>query len=192
MPLDTAIHFLISALFTVLLLGASLHKFSDRLRFQGILSAYNLLPSALLSTVALAIPLLELVLGLAWMTGLQTAFIALATALLLSTYTFAIAINLIRGNTEIDCGCGFSSSKDSSFHRLSPGLLARNIMLIVLVLLTVLPSNERVLGVLDYLSAGMAGFGLLLLYGAFNQLLANKQLIDSWRKPLLQQGDDHA
>ena len=192
MLLDSAIQFLISALFTVMLLGASLHKFSDRLRFQGILAAYKLLPAASVAAVATAIPLVELVLGVAWMTGLQTGAVASATALLLLAYTTAIAINISRGNTAIDCGCGLRASKDSSFHRLSFGLVARNILLIALALLALLPANERALGTLDYLSIGMAGFGLVLLYGAYNQLLANKQLIDSWRKPLLQQGEDHA
>lgn len=182
MILDTAIMLLIRVLLALLLLGASLHKFSDRNQFSGILAAYQLVPAALLPLLVIAVPLLELTLGLAWLTGIQLGSAAIATTLLLSTYTLAIAINLLRGNVDIDCGCGFGSSSQAAtgYQRLSAGLLLRNSLLIALTLLPLLPSNERLLGMLDYSYVGLACCGLLLLYGAFNQLLANSQIINSW------------
>ena len=193
MLLDAALHNLISVFFTLLLLWASIHKFSDRLQFQGILAAYRLLPSSLLPLAALAIPLFELGLGLAWITGLQSVFVAMATAALLAVYSGAMGFNMLRGNTEIDCGCGLSSSKHktSGYQKLSAGLLLRNAVLIILSLCAALPSNDRMLGLIDYASMALACAVLFLIYAALNQLLANKQLIDSWRRPLLEEGNSN-
>lgn len=191
MILDAAIHSLISVIFAMLLLWASLHKFSDRLQFQGILTAYQLLPAALLPLLALFIPIVELSLGLAWLTGFQNETVALATVVLLASYTFAMGINIFRGNTEIDCGCGLSSAKHKTagYQRLSIILLLRNLVLILIASIAVIPSNERLLGFIDYLNVGLASVGLVFLYAAFNQLLANKSIIDSWRKDLVSSGE---
>ncbi|MCG8413150.1 MAG: hypothetical protein MI746_02925 [Pseudomonadales bacterium] len=191
MILDAAIHSLISVIFALLLLWASLHKFSDRLQFQGILAAYQLLPVASLPLLALFIPVVELSLGLAWLTGFQNEVVALATVALLASYTFAMGINIFRGNTEIDCGCGLSSArhKTAGYQRLSSSLLLRNLILILAASIALIPSNERLLGFIDYLNVGLASVGLVFLYAAFNQLLANKNVIDSWRKELVSSGE---
>ncbi len=193
MIIDAAIHSLISMIFMLLLLWASIHKFSDRLQFHGILAAYRLLPAALLPLFTVTIPIIELGLGLAWLTGMQGTVVALATAALLSAYTFAMGINIVRGNTEIDCGCGLSSAKHKTagYQRLSTGLLVRNVILICAAFAALIPSNERLLGLVDYFSVGLACLGLVLMYAAFNQLLANKQIIDSWRKDLVSNGEAH-
>ena len=191
MILDAAIHSLISVIFALLLLWASLHKFSDRLQFQGILAAYQLLPVASLPLLALFIPVVELSLGLAWLTGFQNEVVALATVALLASYTFAMGIIIVRGNTEIDCGCGLSSArhKTAGYQRLSSSLLLRNLILILAASIALIPSNERLLGFIDYLNVGLASVGLVFLYAAFNQLLANKNVIDSWRKELVSSGE---
>ena len=193
MLIDAAIVSLISVFFTLLLLWASFHKFSDRLQFQGILAAYRLVPTPVLPIIALAIPLFELGLGLAWLTGIQLQLVATCTAVLLGIYTSSIAINLIRGNVEIDCGCGLSSSKHKTagYQKLSGGLVMRNGLLILLSLAVLLPSNARSLGFIDYASMAAACAVLFLVYAALNQLLANKQLIDSWRRPLIESSDSN-
>ena len=194
MEIDTAVQNLISVFFTLLLLWASIHKFSDRRQFQGILAAYQIIPNMLLPAFALAIPVLELSLGLAWITGMQAVIVASLTAGLLGLYSLAMGINILRGNIEIDCGCGLSSSKQKTagYQKLSAGLLVRNATLILISLSVLLPSNDRVLGLLDYASIAMACAVLFLVYAAINQLLANKQLIDSWRQPLLDNGNENA
>ncbi len=181
--MDPAPHALISIFFSVLLLGASLHKFSDRVRFQGIVSSYRLVPAPLLVTIVLGIPVLELGIGLAWLVGLQPKLVALATALLLTTYTLAIGINILRNNTEIDCGCGFSGTTDksTSYQTLTLALPLRNILLIALALLSLLPTTHRLLGLVDYLSIALGSVVMLLLYAALNQLMANWQIINNWR-----------
>jgi hypothetical protein len=175
--IDTAMQLLLSLLFGLLLLLASLHKISRPLQFRGILAAYRLLPPALLGLAAKIIPLVELSLGLAWLSGLEHGIVAAGTASLLALYAVAMAINISRGNTNIDCGCSFSSGKDKSGQRLSSGLVSRNLLLALLSLTALLPGNGRELGVLDYGLLALACCALTLTYAAYNQLIANRQII---------------
>lgn len=177
MIIDTALQLLVSLLFGLLLLLASLHKISRPLQFRGILAAYRLLPPALLGLAAKLIPLLELSLGLAWLSGIKHGIVAVGTAGLLALYAAAMAINISRGNTNIDCGCSFSSSKDKSGQTLSSGLVSRNLLLALLSLSALLPGNGRDLGILDYGLLVLACCAFALAYAAFNQLVANRQIL---------------
>ncbi|MEU0535978.1 MauE/DoxX family redox-associated membrane protein [Amycolatopsis tolypomycina] len=66
--------------------------------------AYQVLPGALENVVALALPLLELVLGLALLAGLATRWAAAASLGLLVVLIAGIAQSWARG-LSIDCGC---------------------------------------------------------------------------------------
>ncbi|MDA1369328.1 MAG: methylamine utilization protein MauE [Proteobacteria bacterium] len=184
--LDPVIALIISVGFTLLLIGAGGHKLTNRLRFRGILEGYQVLPGAMVRVAAFVIGPVELLLGFSWVTGWQRDFVALATALLLTLYAIAIAINLVRGRTYIDCGCGFSvlavkQSEQQGIQQLSAGLLLRNGVLVLGALLAILPSTGRLLGFIDYLSTFSAILVLVFIYAAFNQLLLNNNAIKSWR-----------
>ena len=175
--IDTAPQLLASLLFSLLLLMAALHKFSKPLQFRGILAAYRLLPAALIPIAAFMIPLLELSLALSWLLPGTLPLAAIGTALLLGAYGSAMAINIWRGNTAIDCGCNLAGSKDESRHYLSLGLVLRNGLLAAIAALAVVPANGRALGVLDYVSVALACLVIALLYAAANQLIANRHWI---------------
>ena len=66
--------------------------------------AYQLLPDALANVVAVALPLVELVLGLFLLTGLATRWAAGAALVLLAVLVAGIAQSWARG-LSIDCGC---------------------------------------------------------------------------------------
>ncbi|SEB32312.1 Methylamine utilisation protein MauE [Amycolatopsis tolypomycina] len=66
--------------------------------------AYQVLPGALENVVALALPLVELVLGLALLAGLATRWAAAASLGLLVVLIAGIAQSWARG-LSIDCGC---------------------------------------------------------------------------------------
>ena len=196
--LDPLLFQLISVSFCLLLVAAGLHKLADRLRFQGILTAYQVLPAFLLAPLSLLIPLLEIVLGLSWAIGWQTGLVSMATASLFAVYGTAMSVNLMRSRSYIDCGCGLSSAKahseDNGVQQLSVWLVSRNILLIGFALAAEASMNARSFAVLDYFSLIAATFGLVFIYGAFHQLLVNQNAIDSWRKPLLAEssaGEDH-
>ncbi len=184
--LDPAVSLIITVGFTLLLIGAGGHKLTNRTRFRAILQAYEILPVVLVTIAALTLGIVELVLGFAWAAGWQTELVAWVTALLLTAYALAIAINLIRGRSYIDCGCGFASTigktkEQDGIQQLSIGLLLRNAVLITGALVATLQTTDRLLGVIDYVGVVAASLILLLLYGAFNQLLVNNNAIKSWR-----------
>jgi hypothetical protein len=138
------------------------------------------------------LPGFEAALGIAWLVPgllwLQFEFVSLLSAMLLTAYTMAIGINLLRGRRHIDCGCGFSSlakpgSKALSsggIQQLSGGLVIRNGLLILAAMIAAIPPTQRALGFIDYLNLVTALTTLILLYGAFNQLLANHNAIGAW------------
>lgn len=190
--LDPLILRIIAVGFALLFTFAAAHKFNNKRQFLGILEAYQILPRAMLGLVVNVIPVLELMLGLAWaLTALlfiQITLLPLISAMLLFTYAMAIAINLLRGRSYIDCGCGFSSvagsalseSKSGGIQQLSRALVVRNCMLTIVALMALIPPSLRELGFMDFLSLVIATFTLVLLYGAFNQLLVNRNIIGAW------------
>jgi len=187
--LDPLIYRVLTILFALLLLSAGLHKLLSWRRFNAILSAYEVLPGALLGPAAVLIPSLEVLLGGAWLFNWQISSISAATATLLTLYLAALAINLRRGRTYIDCGCGFTSGNtkvsDGDTQQLSVWLLYRNAVLIGLSLLAGAGMSTRQFLLFDYIAVALAVTATLLVYGASSQLLLNHNAIDSWRKPTL-------
>lgn len=143
------------------------HKLRDYGRFKASLGAYRLLPVSLIGIAAPALIGMELLAIVAILvpTG-PGASIALA---LLAVYTLAITINLLRGNTSIDCGCGDVPTPISGW------LLLRNGALLLLVLphepLTASPDAYH------WVLAGSLVVIFALFYLIIEQLLANHHLL---------------
>lgn len=179
--------------FALMFALAALHKMGDRNSFLAILKAYEILPSFTLRISALTIPIFELLLALGWLQagllGSIYPMIAFASAGLLMVYGLAIAVNLLRGRTDIDCGCNLVSSRKSttthggkdSQQAISVNLVWRNISLALLSLTVLTPITSRELGAIDYLGLAGALLVLILLYGSLTQLMATNQIIRSWR-----------
>ena len=93
----------------VVLLGA-FAKMRRPAAFSQALAGYRLLPDALTAPVAFAIPLAEAI-GAAALLFPDTRT-AGAIGVALVAFAAAIAINLLRGHTDIDCGCsGFAAAR---------------------------------------------------------------------------------
>ena len=183
--IDPVIHILLSLGFSLLFLVAGAHKLSNRLRFQGIVEAYQVLPTNWVPPTVVMIGVIETALGIGWLIG-DSVLTYLFSAVLLSIYVEAISINLLRGRTYIDCGCGFSvfagkQEADSGIQQLSTGLVLRNYLLIALSLVAVLPRSERALGLVDMFDITVGLISALLIYSAVNQLLSNHNAIGAWR-----------
>jgi uncharacterized membrane protein YphA (DoxX/SURF4 family) len=94
---------------------ASLHKILAPADFAKIIYGYGLFPEIFINLIAIIIPFLELITGLALIIGFYPRSAAIVINGLLLAFIAVLAINLIRGH-EFDCGCfsagqsGYSSS----------------------------------------------------------------------------------
>lgn len=165
--------------FAVLFIGAAWHKLSSLDRFEAVLRDYRLLPALASRPLAVLIPATELMLGVGWISGLLPRITALATAGLVTAYAVAMGINLVRGRIYIDCGCGFGTSTDTE-QALSASLVARNILLIGLAVLSLVPVAERDLGITDYGVVLASLLTAILLYAGWGQLIRNRAAIMTW------------
>jgi hypothetical protein len=150
-------------------LEAAQHALSERPAFATILGAYRILPEALVGAASLLLPVLQIAAAFALMVPRATLPGAVLGGLLLMLFTAAICINLLRGRTDIDCGCGGESQ------RISRALVLRNLVLIAGLAGTLAAPAHVAFA--PAFTVGVAGFAVFLtgLYFAANQLLANAQ-----------------
>jgi hypothetical protein len=175
--LDPAVTRAVGATLSIVLLFGALQKLRDPVVFAGAVENYRLLPDTLLPLAARGLPLLELAAGVLLLFP-ETCLLGGGMALLLLVIvTSAVAINLLRGNAGIDCGCGGLSSQP-----LSWALVGRNVLLMLLVGIAVQESSGRALVLADYFTVGGAVLALVGLYVSANQLMTNAPLALAVRK----------
>jgi putative oxidoreductase len=88
----------------VLFVAAALPKIVDPPSFAHMIYNYKILPWSWINPMALVLPWIELLCGLALILGIWTGTARTMIAALLLVFMAAISINLARGNA-IDCGC---------------------------------------------------------------------------------------
>ena len=157
----------------VLFLVAARHKLSDRLRFEAQLAEYDLLPPALVPQAVFALVALELFTAVTLLWRGSWPLAAGLSAGLLFLYAGAIAINLLRGRSHIDCGCG------STPVLLSPWLVLRNLLLGGGALMLLAPVTTPV-PAYWWLAVLPASLLFVLCYAALAQLLDNASTLREW------------
>lgn len=119
---------------------ASFHKIVSPADFAKIVYGYGLFPEILVNLIAIIVPFLELITGLALVIGFYPRSAALIINALLLAFVVVISINLIRGH-EFDCGC-FSAGQ--SGYTSSPKVtLVRDVIYFILGLQVILFSGIR-------------------------------------------------
>jgi uncharacterized membrane protein YphA (DoxX/SURF4 family) len=88
----------------VFFVAASLPKLLDPPSFAHMIYNYRIVPGPFINVMALTMPWLELLTGVALILGLWRRTAALLTGAMLVVFIVAISINLARNN-PIDCGC---------------------------------------------------------------------------------------
>ncbi len=88
----------------IIFVAAALPKIVDPPSFAHMIYNYKLVPFGLINFMALVMPWIELLCGLALILGIWKETARTIIAALLLIFIVAIAINLARGNA-IDCGC---------------------------------------------------------------------------------------
>jgi len=104
--------------------------------------AYELLPSSLAQWVGLALPAVELVVGLALVLGVLTRGAAVVSALLFVAFIVAIASVWARG-IEIDCGCFGGGGAKAGAASEYPWEIARDAALLAASLLVAAVRRTR-------------------------------------------------
>lgn len=88
----------------VLFVAAALPKISDPPAFAHVIYNYKLLPALLLNAMALVLPWLELLCGLALVLGIWKQPAAGIVLAMLLVFVAALGINVLRDNA-VNCGC---------------------------------------------------------------------------------------
>ncbi len=147
---------------------AAFHKLSSPPAFVATLRNYRLLPAALTSVVAYLIIGAELVTTLGLAFGQHNA--GWLSAALLFIYAGAMALNIIRGRRDIDCGCAGPAQRQP----LSRWLVIRNLVLLIPAIIVTQPTMMRTMLVMDWFTVLFCVISVTVLYAAANQLLANR------------------
>lgn len=122
-------------LLVVVFLAASVNKLRSLEIFEGVVYNFRLLPETLVKPVAYILPFLELAVAAALVVPATRGYSGWTAVILLGVFTVAVAINLLRGRREIDCGCFGSKHMSSDLKQtLSWWLVLRNIVLAGLAL----------------------------------------------------------
>jgi len=96
--------FLVRVLLGALLLVAGALKVGHAAELAAALASYRLLPAAIVGPLALALPYVEILLGLYLIVGLFTRVIAIVSAVAFVCYAGAIASAVAR-HIAANCGC---------------------------------------------------------------------------------------
>ncbi len=168
---DPVIARAVGAAMGIILIVGALGKLRDIELFRYAVENYRLLGSTGSALFARVFPVLELLAGCLLVidaTRLTGMLLGLAV---MSVATAGVVLGLRRGLDTIECGCGTGGQ------RISRGLVGRNAVLSLAIILGGSEGAPRHLEILDYFSVGAAVFGLLALYACVNQLLANQPLL---------------
>ena len=103
---------------------ASYHKIADPAYFAKIIYGYYLFPAVSINIIAIVLPFLELISGLAIILGIYPRSAAIIINGMLLAFIVALSINLVRGQ-QFDCGC--FSFGDTGYTHSAWQLLIRDI-----------------------------------------------------------------
>lgn len=158
--IDPVIHYVLVCVLALVFLQGGTTKLAARDEFQGVLTSYRLLPSGMVPAFAALLPFAEVAAGVGVVLPATRPFGAALAIALLVVFALAMAINLMRGRTEIDCGCFKSGFRQT----ISGWLVGRNVLLAAGAALLWLPAGGRATGSFDVFLVIAASLMLFLGY----------------------------
>jgi hypothetical protein len=171
--MDPTLTWTVAAVFSMLFAASAAMKFTDLSRFAAAVGSYRVLPRIFIAPAAFIIPVAEGAGALGLLFPKTRIMAGVLIAALLAMFTGAIAINLMRGRRDIDCGCFGAALRQ----KLSGGLVARNLMLLAAITALAVPMRTRALGIADFTTIAFGAATLTTLYASLNYLLANAPFI---------------
>jgi hypothetical protein len=182
--IDPVVLMVCIALAAIIALSSAAPKWREPTRFRESLEAFALLPSFAVAPLSYLLPVLEAAgaIGLLF-AGTRTPS-ACMLIVLFSGFALALAINVWRGHTDIDCGCSglFASQADKTAPKsIGWWHAGRAAMLALLAASTLMPSTGRSLVWFDYASAGACTLFAVAAWFTLDVLLVNLPKLDSLR-----------
>lgn len=168
----------ISLLLSWVFLSAASHKLRQPDRFRTFLDSYRLLSFSARTFHALAVGLAEAAIGVGMLVINVRETAAVADIFVLIAYALAIAVKLLRGRREIDCGC----SGPRGYQPISWHLVVRNFLLATMAAATLLTAPARVLGWIDWMTFAFAGLPAVVVYRGSGVLLENQLKLNEMRR----------
>ena len=172
---DPAINLVAALVLSYVFVLAGVHKCRAPAEFATTLANYRILPEGLTRQCVYLLPVVEIMTGVALLIPATARTAAFSAGTLLCMYIAAIAINLLRGRRNIDCGCGGPAQKQT----ISEWMIARNGLLLFLAFAAGTQAMPRTLLWFDWLIIILATATGCLFYNIINQLLVNKDLLNS-------------
>jgi hypothetical protein len=146
----------------LLFAGAALHKARDLAGFRVAIEQYEILPPRTALLAATGLIAAEAAISLSLLVPSTAELGAIGAASVLLVYSAAIAVNLSRGRSGMDCGCGGAVGP----RRIGTGLLWRNGVLLVGCALAAVPAATRPLLLYDRITICFAVATASLAYCA--------------------------
>jgi hypothetical protein len=147
--------------------ASTAHKLAALGEWPGVVRNYRLLPERLTVATAGALLIAGALTAAALVWPATRRLGACAAAAQLILFAAAMAINLRRGRSSIDCGCFGSRLRQG----ISAWMVARNLALALLALSLALPSRPRELTALDIATAVAVVTSLAFLYPVLDVVL---------------------
>ncbi|HLP45380.1 MAG TPA: MauE/DoxX family redox-associated membrane protein [Candidatus Kapabacteria bacterium] len=122
------VQFLCRLILGGLFIYASIDKIVNPHAFARIIHNYKLVPDIFIYAMAITFPWIELIAGLFLVSGIYKRTAAIILSGMLTVFSIAISINLIRG-LKFDCGCFSTSLTESGSDPV--GLLIRDILILI-------------------------------------------------------------
>ncbi|MBQ61315.1 MAG: hypothetical protein CMQ20_03440 [Gammaproteobacteria bacterium] len=171
---DPVISLSIRCAFVLLFAAAAIKKIRNPSLFVFQLEQYQLLPDKWLRISAVSIVLIELGVATLMVTPLFFHAVLLGV-LLLGVYLGAMLVNLLRDRAWIDCGCLGTEGEGLSYW-----LAFRNLILLTVLLVAVIPVTGRPLLWLDYWTIVSVVIATSTGYLGLNTLLAANLRSKTW------------
>ena len=170
MPVLDPIYSLIVTLrVAVVFAHAATHNVLAYTRHVASVAEYQGMPARLVPLLAPLVIVLEFAAAiLVLLPATRPMGLILAAGLLLA-YLFSIGLNLLRGRTSIDCGCGWGSQA----HPISGWLLIRNLLYIAITQMALLPLANRSMHLADWILIALASSAVIAIYYIGDLLIAN-------------------
>lgn len=170
MVIDPTLITICAAALAIVLICGAWQKLRDLDGFAAAIEQYRLMPLQLVASSARILLIWEAAAGLLLLPAVTRPWGAALAAGLLIVVTGAVVVNLLRGRTEIDCGCGGVEGGQ----QLSWALVARNGVLVLFAAAAMSEEAPRQLVWLDGVTMVAGTLALYGIYAAADQLLANR------------------